>query len=434
MLKEIFYAPRNLGKFGAFLVFQLKLWRYCVKLLKQNRCGQQAAALSYHTIFGLVPLIIVMLLVFQSTPASQEACEKLRTFVYEQTQLQKIEYPDPENPAGTIKLTEKIDEITNNFFTRLDKDKGSLTIISGIIVIWAAIALLTIIERTFNRIWHILRGRSILQRIVYYWATLTLAPVLLGFGLYVSTKYAMAEKISTAISLPIGVILPYLISVLALFLLYVLMPNTKVDWKAALWGAAVAALVWAVAKWAFRFYVTDFIPYRQIYGIIGLIPLTVFWVFVTWLIILFGLQLTFTTQNLKTLDAAEMQAGQKPQEYFIANDLTAINIMRHICVAFEKNQGPVSVENICSKLNLPDSFAEKLLEHFVAKGLLVRTSKPIDGFVPAAEPANITLEQITDAVANTALAPDRPESLQQLIQSRQASLAQYNLKQISEDG
>ena len=82
MLKKLLYTPtEQLGKASSFLAFQIKLWIHCFRLLKKNRSGQQAAALSYNTIFGIVPLAIVMLLIFQSLPAYSDIGEKIKTFL-----------------------------------------------------------------------------------------------------------------------------------------------------------------------------------------------------------------------------------------------------------------------------------------------------------------------------------------------------------------
>jgi membrane protein len=166
-----------------------------------------------------------------------------------------------------------------------------------------------------------------------------------------------------------------------------------------------------------------------------LIPLGVFWIFITWVIVLFGLQLTFTTQHLKSLDAAEIAAAEKTNEYFIANDLTAINIVREIAAAFEENSAPVSSEVISSKLNIPAEFGEKILNHLVASGILIKSSEPQVGFIPAKDPAHIRLSDIAEAVTAVGFAQssaEQPESLEQIAQSQRNTLAQYNLKQILE--
>ncbi|MHC4423178.1 MAG: YhjD/YihY/BrkB family envelope integrity protein [Planctomycetota bacterium] len=435
MLKKILSTPtEQLGKASRFLVFQVKLWSHCARLLKKNRSGQQAAALSYHTIFGIVPLAIVALLIFQSFPAYTSIGDKVKNLVYEELRLTNIEYPadEAEEPEETVMLTEYLDKIVGSFFA--GAHKGTITLFSALIVIWVALALLSTIERAFNNIWHVSRGRSFLHRMINYWALLTLGPLLLGAGIFITTRYAIVGRIQkTVLSNITPAVLSYIVSTVAFFLLYFVLPNTKVRARAAIWGAAVAALVWSFAKWGFGVYVIKFIPYSQIYGVLGLIPLGVLWIFITWLIVLFGLQLTFTTQHLKSLDAGEIATAKKSEEYFIANDLTAINIVREIAAAFEENKAPVEAEVVCSKLDIPAEFGEKMLNHLVGSGLIVKTSEPKIGFIPAKEPANIRLSDIAEAVAAVGFAQspaEGPGGLRQIAQSQRDALAQYNMKQI----
>ncbi len=439
MLKKLLSTPTTqLGKAGRFVVFQIKLWSHCARLLRKNRAGQQAAALSYHTIFGIVPLTILLFLIFRLFPAYSYVGEEVKNGIYEQLHLSTIEYtPDPEKPDKKIMITEYLDNIAGSFFTRLDE--GSIALFSFAIVIWAALALLSRIEGAFNNIWHVARSRSFVHRMINYWALLTLGPLLLlvGLSIFASKKYAALQQIQeTALSNFAPVLLYYLVSTVAFFLLYFILPNTKVKAKAAIWGAAVAALVWSFAKWGFGQYVTEFIPYSKVYGVMGLIPLSVFWIYITWLIVLFGLLLTFTTQHLKSLDAAEIAAAQETEEYFIANDLTAINIVREIAVAFEKNDAPVEAEVICSKLDIPAEFGDKILKHLVDSELIARTSEPKVGFLPAKDPANIKLSDIADAVAAAGFAQsttEQPEALQEITQAQRNALARHNLKQILGD-
>ncbi len=435
-LKNLLSTPTaKLGKASRFVVFQIKLWTHCARLLKKNHSGRQAAALSYHTIFGIVPLAIVMLLIFQSIPAYSDVGEKIKSFIYDQVHLSNIQYPDPDNPDKTIRLTEHLDKVVANFFT--GAGKGTITFISVVIVIWVALSLLSTIERAFNNIWHVAKGRGFLHRIINYWALLTLGPLLLGFGIYIATRYTALGQIQETILSYMGpAILSYIIATVAFFLLYFVLPNTKVQARAAIWGAIIAALVWSIAKWAFGQYVTEFIPYSKIYGILGLIPLCIFWIYITWLIVLFGLQLTFTTQHLKSLDAAEITAAKKTEEYFIANDLTAINIVREIASGFEADQAPVSQQVICSKLNIPAEFGEKILDHLVSSGLIARTSEPRVGFMPAKDPANIRLSDIAESVKAVSFAQssaDQPKTLEAITQNQRNNLAQCTIKEILTD-
>jgi membrane protein len=434
-LKELLSTPTTqLGKAGRFAVFQIKLWSHCIRLLKKNNAGRQAAALSYHTVFGIVPLAIVTLLIFQLFPAYSDIGEKLKNFVYDQANLSAFESPatGTEDTQKTITLIEHLDEIVGKFFTGVNK--GSITLFSVVIVIWAALALLSTVERTFNNIWHVPRGRNFLNRIINYWAILTLGPLLLGLGVYASAQYATLARLQqTLLTYIAPTVVSYIVAVFAFFFLYFVLPNTKVQAKAAIWGAAVAALVWIAAKSVFGYSITELKLYSTVYGVLALVPMTVLWIYITWLTVLFGLQLTFTTQHLRSLDAAEIAAAKQTEEHFIANDITAINIVREIAVAFESNQAPVPPEVICSKLDMPAEFGVKILGHLVNSGLIAKTSEPTVGFLPVKDPANIRLSDIAEAVAAAGFAQsttDQPQRLAQINQSQRNALAQYNLKQI----
>jgi len=428
MLEKLLTTPTaHLGKASRFVVFQIKLWTRCAALLRKNRAGQQAAALSYHTLFGIVPLAIVIMMIFQLFPAYQDIGQKVKTLIYDQLQLAAIEYTDSAKPEGKIRITEHLDSIITGYFTKVNK--GSIAIIGVVLIIWAAVGLLATIEKAFNNIWHVAKERDFLRRIINYWAFLTLGPLLLGTGIYASTEYALISRLQQTVWSHIApAVLTYIVAVILFFFLYFVVPSTKVEAKAALWGAAVAALIWSFSKWGFKVYVTKYVPYNEVYGVLGLIPLSVFWIFLTWLIILFGLQLTFTTQHLATLDADAIAAARKTEDYFIANDTTFINIVREIAAAFRKNQAPLESEVISSNLSIPPEFCEKILNHLVSSGLIAKTSDPKVGFVPAKDPENIKLSDIVSAVAKFSFA--QSPSLDQITSSQQSTLAKYSIKQL----
>ena len=435
MLRKLLSTPTaQLGKAGRFLVFQIKLWTHCARLLKKNHSGQQAAALSYNTIFGLVPLAIVMLLIFQTFPTSSNVGDKIKNFVYEELHFSNIKYPvvNKDDPQETIILTEYLDGVVEDFFTGVHK--GTITIVSVIIVIWAATALLSTIERSFNLIWHVGKGRNFLHRIINYWGVLTLGPLLIGFGIYITTKYATLNHLQeTALSNLGPLFFSYFIATIAFFLLYFVLPNTKVNAKAAIWGAAVAALVWVAEKEAFSYYVREVKPYSSIYGAMGMVPLFVFWIYLSWLTVLFGLQLTYTTQYLKTLDAAEIASAKKTEDCFIANDITAINIIREVAKAFEQNNAPIEQNQICSRLNIPAEFAEKVFNLLVNKNLLVKSSDPKIGYIPAKATEHIILSDIAQAMDRAGFAQvtnDYSAELTQIAQSKKELFSKYNLKQL----
>lgn len=454
-LRQLFTLPtQGLGKWGRFLTLQVRIWFHCFRLLGVNHCLTQAAALAYHSIFGLVPLAIVILMIFQMFPANREAGERVKKLLYESLNLTNIEYPveetelppavsDPAAPAaGTgsllpagqgnkITVAAKLDELIDRYMSKLNT--GAITGVGLVLVIWAAVGLLTTIERTFNTIYHVPTGRSFLHRLFNYWALLTLGPLLIGAGLYVSARYLLVHEFSQGIFAFLGPTIPFLISIVGFFFLYYFLPNTRISPGAALWGALVATILWTAAKYGLRVYMSKVVLYQAIYGILGIIPLTVFWIFLSWLIVLFGLQLTYAAQNIKHLDAAEFQKARRRQQYFLANDQTIIRLMQYVLNAFErKDQKPVSVEAVAWRFGMPVDFAEKILDHLVHSGLLCRTIDPSVGYVPSTDGAHITLDEISRAISDVSFAQPGGEetAMRQVFDEMQSHLSRYTLKQV----
>lgn len=489
-ITKLLTAPTHeLGKWTRFMVLQVRIWFHCLRLLKVNHCGTQAAALSYHSIFGLVPLVIVSLMVFQMFPLFGEVSEKVKTFAYEQMNLTSIKYPVEKQSTGEnaspqqkekadeISVAEKLDELTKGYISKAHT--GAITVVGLVLVIWAAIALLATIEKTFNTIFHVGTGRSFLHRLFNYWALLTLGPILLALGIYVSgqvvknklyqklvpstqqqqievsgdmagadvtidpniadgqpaqTKRPDSGGFKSKMARVTARTLPFLISLVAIFFLYFFLPNTRVSPGSALWGAFVAGVIWSLAKFGFGQYVTKFVPQFAVYGVLGIIPLTVMWIYLSWLIVLFGLQLTYATQNVKRLDAAEFGSARRQEQCFLANDQTVIRVMEYVLNAFErKDQKPVGAESIAYRLGMPTDFTEKILNRMVQSGLLCHTSEPVVGYVPSTDGAHITLDEISRAISEVSFAqPNAADAthMQAVFDELNKHMSRYTLKQV----
>ena len=478
-MKNLLTLPTNeLGKWSRFAVLQVRIWFHFGRLfIGVNRCLTQAAALAYHSIFGLVPLAIVTLMVFQMFPAFQGASEKFKDFAYESMNLTKLQYPT--ETGETIKVDNWLDEMTESYVSKAHT--GAITVVGLVLVIWASVALLTTIEKTFNMIFHVGTGRGFLHRLFNYWALLTLGPIFLALGIYVSTqvmKHELAQKFvpqtqqqllatqADSLDKPVdvdavtdsnaaveqatpllqtetfdmkfaklvGMVVPFLISIVAFFFLYFFLPNTRVSPGAALWGAFVAALIWMLAKYGFGQYVTKFVPQFAVYGVLGIIPITVMWIYVSWLIVLFGLQLTYATQNIKRLDAAEFSKARRQERCFLANDQTVIRVMEYVLNAFErKDQKPVSVEAIAYRLGMPTDFTEKILNRMVQSSLLCHTSEPSVGYVPSTDGSHITLDEISRAISEISFAqPSAADAtnMRDVFDELNKHLSRYTLKQV----
>jgi membrane protein len=187
-----------------------------------------------------------MLMVFQMFPAYKNMGDKVKHLVYEQMNLTQITYPSDIPGEAPITLAAKIDEITGQAMSNLNT--GAITFIGGVLVILAAIGLLTTIEKAFNSIWGVPRSRDYLHRVINYWTMLTLGPLLLGVGIYLSTHPTITKVLEFSAFHFVRPLFSFIISVVLIFCLYAFIPNARVKTIPALFGAFVAAVLWTAAN------------------------------------------------------------------------------------------------------------------------------------------------------------------------------------------
>ena len=257
-----------------------------------------AAALTYRTIFGLVPLLMVSMLAFRLFGDMDAAARQLQSAAYAFFNYQ-VDATRPEAMAFKNALDERLLDVMRAVGGLSFEAIGA---VGALLLIWAALGLLISFENAANRIYRAPRGRGWLTRIGVYWTVLTLGPILLLVVLY-AAEYWLGRAEALPVVGPLFAFLGEFGSLagsfLTLALLYKLLPNTLVRWRPALSGALVAAGLGEASKWAFGLYVSRALPYLKLYGAIGLIPLFLFWLYLGWLIVLFGLEIAFTLQGMK---------------------------------------------------------------------------------------------------------------------------------------
>jgi membrane protein len=159
----------------------------------------------------------------------------------------------------------------------------------------------------------------------------------------------------------------------------------------------------------------------------GLVPLAVLWIYLTWLIVLFGAHVAYTTQHLRRLEAAALAVSQRNQDRFIASDVTVLQIVREVGMAFESGHGPVPAEQLYQTLGLSPQFGQKLLTYLVESGLLMKVSEPTTGYTLARAPEQIRLVDISLAVAKASFSNASPE---QILDSQRLFQTKQNLKDL----
>ena len=269
LLTSLRRLPEQLVSCGHFLI-------YLARRFQGDGCPQSAAALTYMSLFAVVPMLTLMYSMFSLVPAFQELGGQVEKFIFSKFL-----------PSSGQEITQYLSE----FSTQARK----LSIAGVLIILITAFLMLSNIEKTFNYIWATTGGRQGLAGFLVYWAILSLGPLLLAIGMMMST-YLMSFRLIVAEVDSLGVVvllfsyLPWLLTWLAFTLLYVAVPNCKVRVPHALFGGLVTTLLFETAKSLFGQLVAHSI-YTNVYGAFAVIPLFLIWVYLLWVLILVGAEL-----------------------------------------------------------------------------------------------------------------------------------------------
>ena len=252
------------------------VWRH----FSEDRLFDEAASLSYTSLLSMVPLLAVVFGVASAFPVFQQWSDQLQSFVF-----------DNFVPAAG----DQVQVYLQGFLDSVSK----LTLPGTVFLILTALLLMVRIERAFNLVWRVPTARSIRNRVVMYWAVLTLGPLALGAAIALSAQ-PVFEQVAAGASThsnwrALGI---FSLSWLAFTLMFVLVPNRRVHFTHALVGALLSALLFGLAKKAFVAFVAN-ASFNVIYGALATIPIFLFWLYVVWIVILLGASLaaSLTTFN-----------------------------------------------------------------------------------------------------------------------------------------
>lgn len=238
---------------------------------------QNAAALTYATLLSLVPLMTVTLAVFSAFPVADRVYEAIQGFIFQ-------------NFVPTS--GELIQKYLEEFSSKASKMSGAGF---GFLVV-VALMMMANIDRALNAIWEVRHERSLLNKFLIYWAVLSLGPLLIGVSFLVTSYVISLPLLSDAATTGAGRYLlrlaPVLISTLTFTMLYLVVPNRRVRLRYALAGGSAAALLFEGAKQAFGLYIRAFPTYEAIYGALATVPIFLVWVYLSWMVVLLGAELT----------------------------------------------------------------------------------------------------------------------------------------------
>lgn len=400
----------ELSRLQQTLRYMLDLARYSAHSLRQHNAAQMAAALTYRTIFSLVPMLVLALVVFRAFVDAGEAEGFVQQQIYSFIDIGSVDI------ETEIQIDEQIREFTQKAY---NIKMGGVGVVGLIVLIWAALAQAVTVEQCFNRIYSAPSGRPWVHRIMLYWSVITLGPVLLTVSLLWAGKLvelaARLAVVGSAVEF-FGQFTALASMWLLLFLLYTLMPNTKVRLRSALIGSIVAAILWELGKRGFGLYLHYAVGesaaqhgiYVQVYGSLGLIPLFLLWLYLNWLVVLFGLEITYTMQTLPDFRQRQTQAAMEAA--MRGDPLWVLPMMVHIGEAFARGQ-VIGRQLLAQQLGLPVRAVAALAEQLEAEGLInMAQSRRLGetGYSLAVPPERIPITRLLDVAAQVSNPQGKP--------------------------
>ncbi len=354
-----------------------RLAQFAAKRSSEDRIPQVAGSLTFTTMLSLVPLATVAFALFTAFPIFAQFQVSLQQFLADHLM------PDQFNS--------QIFKYLNQFAS---KAKG-LTTVGMIVLFVTSVATMMTVESAFNVIWRVRKARPIAQRVLAYWAILTLGPILIGVSLSISSylftqsmTYTAAQRITPLIEWALtGAALP--LTVLAFTLLYVFLPNCRVEWRDAIVGGVAAAIAFEIAKRGFGFYIRRIPTYTAVYGAFAVVPLFLLWMYLSWFITLAGAMIASALPAIR--------AGHFHRPDFPGSDLLdSLELLARLVEARDAGTHGYTVPELSRALRRDMDTTVRLLQRLEAIDWIVQLDE--NGLRPrfmlVANPNQITVERL----------------------------------------
>jgi len=402
-------------------------------VFNETKAASRAAALSYSSLLGLGPLVAITMLVagfvldskdpdlavntlnrmikfvapqvtlteqgHLPVSSSKVQAEPATASVQPGTNTQAGVQEAPGAPKQVVQVNSDLVNLINDFIR--GSKSGTASAVGVFSLVFIVLMLFTSVENAFNEIWGVRRGRSWLLRVVLYWTIVTLGALvffasLTGLGASAFLK-VFSDTIPFAQDMMLWLVpvlsVAGLVGVLTLF--YRFVPNTHVFWRAALIGAiVVTALIFANNMLAFT-YVRRVVEVRSLYGSVALIPILMLGLFIFWLFVLVGGQVSYAVQNVhfRNSQAAWGQLTETMRERL------SLVVLLSVCRRFEDCKPPLTTADLGDMLRVPTQIVNECINRLVDMGL-VTPVPPAAGepssnarYLPAKPVGKITLQQ-----------------------------------------
>jgi len=349
---------------------------------REDRLGLTASSLTFTTTIALVPMITVALAVFTAFPMFAKFQDVLQKWL--------VESLVPDNIARQVL------GYLNQFAGKASK----LGVAGLAVLLGSALALIFTIDRTLNSIWRVRTRRPLGQRVLIYWAALTLGPVLLGASLSM-TSYALSASKGMVGALPGGIgllldLLQFLLVAGGMAAMFHYVPNTFVRWGHAWMGGLFVSALMEVAKKLLALYLSKVPTYSAVYGTLATLPILLVWIYMAWVIVLLGAALTaYVPSLIAGIPRRRSGIGWQFQ--------LALEVLREIDLAAAKPHKGSTMAQLCATLAVDAQRIETVVEALTALDWIGQLNEADDlgaeaRYVLLVRPESVTLEPLMHAL------------------------------------
>ncbi|HSM93685.1 MAG TPA: YhjD/YihY/BrkB family envelope integrity protein [Anaeromyxobacteraceae bacterium] len=344
-----------------------------LRMLEGESVRLRAMALTYTTLFALVPALVVAFSVVQAFAGQGGGIsERIHEFLIENLAV-----------GARSTLEPYLDKFIANAHL------ASAGLVGGALLVYSGISLFSDVETAINDIWSIRRRRPLRQQVVTYWVGLTLGPLLLAAS--VMASHAAKTWLAGSGVRFLGGLAGVLLTCAFFTVIYYIVPATKVQLNAAAIGGLLAGVSWEVAKWAYAIFVARSVRYHAIYGSVAAIPIFLLWLYLSWTLMLFGAKVAFIVQHASALLRKRPLASTQGSREILAGEA-----MLRIARCFDRGDPPPAEDEIASDAQALAEDVGEALAALRQAGLVTPTAE--GGLVPSRSLDRISLLHVRTAV------------------------------------
>lgn len=401
---------QNLSGGTQFVIRQMRIVLLAVRGFSEDNLSLRASSLTMYTLLSVVPLAAMAFGIAKGFGFETVLEEVLRS-----------------NFTGQEAVVEQIITFSHNL---LDSTKGEL--IAGIgfgVLLVTVLTIFSSIEESFNAIYDVKQSRTWLRRFSDYLTMMIIAPLLFilasSLTVYVSaflSTVAEEAPLSGAISPVVTLIiqiLPFLLIGILFTMLYVVMPNTKVQFKSALTAGIIAGVAFTAIQWGYLYFQIGVSRYNAIYGSFAALPLFIIWLQISWLIVLIGAEIAYANQNVENFESETDISGISPRH----QQFITVVVMHRIVKSFEAGLNPPSTRRLSIDLGLPLRLIRKSVSDLMDAGLvheLQHSEKTERSFIPTYDIQQINIGNVLKALESTGSQRIQPKADQTISAIRDA--------------